>query len=86
MDIVKNGFYWIINLLIQMLPTIVKFTLGLLPKIPFDIKPIEWGSFADFLGVFIPAKQIIIHFTALTMTLLTYYAARYLLKLIRMVG
>lgn len=86
MELIKSGFYWIINLVINVIVTIVDFILNILPKIPFEIKPLKWGPFADFVGVFLPSRLMIVHFTALTMVLLTYFAGRYILKLIRMVG
>lgn len=70
-------FSWWIDLLI--------FILSFLPPSPIQFQPIEWGTFGNLIGYYIPVEAMTKHFAAILTALTVWYAVQHILRILRMV-
>lgn len=75
----------ILNGLIEVLYLIGTALTFLLPESPFDFKNLSWGQFGKAVGFIFPISAMGLHMTAILTAFLTYYAIRWLLRVIRQV-
>lgn len=75
----------IINFFIDLFVMIFDFCVGLLPETPFKFEAIQWGVFGNAVGTFIPVGKMATHLTLILSAVGLYYAARWLLRLIKMI-
>lgn len=73
----KVLFGWWIDMLI--------FILSFLPPSPIKFEPIEWGSFGNFIGYFLPVGDMATHFATILLALTGWYAIQHVLRILRMV-
>ncbi|MFJ7484629.1 hypothetical protein [Bacillus thuringiensis] len=85
MDLIVEGFYAIVNFLINGLVVAITWLLGLLPDTPFRFEAIQWGDFGKLIGAIIPVAKVFTHFTLILGAFLLYYAIRWVLRIIRMI-
>lgn len=75
----------ILNGLIEVLYFIATGITLLLPDSPFTFENLSWGNFGKAVGFIFPVSAMGMHMTAILTAFLTYYAIRWLLRLIRQV-
>lgn len=70
-------FNWWVDLL--------TWVLGILPDADFSADPIEWGSFGNTIGYFIPIDTMLKHFTLIMGAYVVFLSVRHVLKMIRFI-
>lgn len=75
----------IINALIDVVVSLFGFLFGLLPDTPFQFSPINWGVFGQVIGLVFPVAEMATHFVVILSAFASYYAVRWLLRLIRQI-
>lgn len=75
----------ILNSLIDLLVAMFEGVYSLLPDSPFQFSPLDWGVFADAIGLVFPVSQMATHLTLILSAFLSYYAVRWILRLIRQI-
>lgn len=78
-------FISIINFLIDLVVVICVFALGLLPQTPFKNVDFSQVDGLNILLYIIPVRQILIDFASLISALVIWYAARVLMRYIKMI-
>lgn len=76
----------IVNWLIDILVVVVTGIMSLFPQTPFNFKGFDWGPFGKLIGMIFPVGDMFVHFTMILSSIGIYYAIRWLLRLIKMVG
>ena len=74
-----------VNAIIDTLVACLTWLIGLLPDTPFQFTPVNWGPFADAIGLVFPLGDIATHFTLILSAFLVYYSVRWGLRLIRQI-
>ena len=75
----------ILNFLIDTLDLIVWALLFLLPETPFQFAPMQWGAFGSAVTLFVPVSQMAVSLALILTACLTYYAIRWLMRLIKQI-
>jgi len=78
-------FTSIMNALLDLIVLILTGLTALLPNTPFQFQPVEWGVFADVIGLVFPVSDIFTHWALIIAAFGSYYAVRWGLRLIRQV-
>ena len=75
------------NMLIDHLLDTVISTLGwviaLLPSVPWQFKPLQWGAFGDVVGYFIPIADMLTHFTLMLLLVVVWFSVQHILRIVR---
>jgi len=80
-----NWLNGILNFFIDLIYLIVRGLVAILPQTPFQFDSLDWGPFGTWVGGFLPVSQMFLHFSAITTSILIYYAIRHILRLMQMV-
>lgn len=75
----------IVNALIDLLVLMLNSLIALLPETPFSFSQLNWGPFADAIGLVFPVAAMATHFTLLLTAFGSYYVVRWALRLIRQI-
>lgn len=78
-------FTSIMNGLIDLIVLILNGLIYLLPESPFNFSPLNWGVFADAIGLVFPVGSMATHLTLILSAFALYYVVRWALRLIRQV-
>lgn len=71
----------VLNNILSMIAAII----GILPKMPIPIDPLNWGNFGSSLSYFIPISTMIQHFVLMLGLMVLWYSYEYIMRLIKMI-
>lgn len=79
----------VINALTDHVLDTITSTLGwviaLLPSVPWSFEPLQWGSFGQAVGYFIPIPTMLTHFTLMLALVIVWFGIQHILRIVRMV-
>ena len=77
------------NMLIDMiLDTIISsiaWLIALLPSVPWQFQPLQWGDFGKLIGYFIPIADMLTHFTLMLVLVAVWFSVQHILRIVRAV-
>lgn len=89
MDTILCALTKFLNLIVEYVLDTILFALGwllgLLPKLPVTIEPIEWGTFGQSVGYFLPVNKMMLHFTLMLGLMALWYSVQHFMRLIKMI-
>lgn len=59
--------------------------IALLPSVPLAFEPLQWGSFGNAVGYFIPIPTMLTHFTLMLGLVIVWFSVQHILRIVRMV-
>jgi hypothetical protein len=83
--ILKDLVVWIVNFLFDLIALLIQGVIFLLPNTPFKFESLEWGSFGQMVGYFIPVQTMFGHMAAIVGVMLSWFAISYILRLIKLI-
>ena len=84
LDAVWCALVKIINLVVEFVIDnvlgAIAWVIGLLPKLPVDAQPLDWGLFGDSIGYFLPIGTMAQHFVLFLGLMALWYAVETILR------
>lgn len=79
----------VINVIIEYgidtLITTLAWLIGLLPSLPIEFQPLQWGPFGNLIGYFIPISSMLTHFTIMLGVVLLWYSYQHIMRIVRLI-
>lgn len=64
---------------------IIGWIIGLLPSLPFEIQPIEWGEFGKLIGYLLPLGTMAQHFSLMLVLMALWYGYEYIMRFVKLI-
>lgn len=75
----------IIDYGIDTLITTLAWLIALLPSLPIEFEPLQWGAFGNLIGYFIPISSMLTHFTIMLGVVLLWYSYQHIMRIVRLI-
>lgn len=75
--IIDHGIDTLINTL--------AWLIALLPSLPIQFQPLQWGPFGNLIGYFIPISTMLTHFTIMLGVVILWYSYQHIMRLVRLI-
>jgi len=75
----------LIDYVLETITDTLGWLIALLPSIPWEFKPLQWGEFGNLIGYFIPIPEMLTHFSMILILVILWYGIQHILRIVRMV-
>lgn len=75
--IFNQTFEWMIDIMI--------WVLALLPHTPFIFEPIQWGSFGDAIGYYLPLAGMFTHLGYALVAIAVWYGIQHITRILKII-
>lgn len=78
-------FNMLIDYVLETITDTLGWLIALLPSVPWEFKPLQWGDFGNLIGYFIPIADMLTHFSLMLILVIVWYGLQHILRIVRMV-
>lgn len=76
-------FNMLIDVFLDTIIEVFAWIIALLPSIPWEFEPLDWGAFGDIIGYFIPIATMLTHFGTMLFLVTIWFSVQHILRIIR---
>lgn len=63
----------------------IAWVVALLPSVPFEPEPLDWGEFGISIGYFLPISDAIVHFSLMLILMIIWLGVQHILRVSKMI-
>lgn len=78
-------FNFIIENVFDLIISSIAWVVALLPSVPFEPEPLDWGEFGNSIGYFLPISDAIVHFSLMLILMIIWLGVQHILRVSKMI-